>query len=129
MNAHLHPLRRIVALVSSLLVLQLALVGGVPCAGDSAARTMAPAEMADMAMGGHDMQDAGATPCGVNMPADCSPSDAGACQAMTSCAPGFTAGVLQLSATAGPKVTGVPIGRLLTALTRTPSVEPPPPRG
>lgn len=129
MHAHLHPLRRIVALVSSLLVLQLVLAGGVPCAGDSAAGAAPSAEMADMAMGGHDMQDAGPVPCGGTMPADCSPAGAGPCQAMTSCAPSFTAGVLQLSATAGALMTGVPSGPLLSALTRAPSLEPPPPRG
>lgn len=131
----MHPLRRTIALVMSLLVLQLTLRGDMPCDGDST-QVGATAAMADMPMGGHDMQPAGpatapgSDACNGSMSGDCVPTGTGtACRAMTSCAPGVTVSILQLAAAATPRPAGTPNGHLLHALSRATTPEPPPPRG
>lgn len=129
------PFRRTIALLMSLLVLQLTLGAGMPCEGGPTRVGPTPA-MADMPMNGHDVQPAGGATaparetCGGNTPDDCAPAGSGSdCQAMTSCAPGIAVGILQLAAAGSARQAGAPNGRLLTALSRATTPEPPPPRG
>jgi hypothetical protein len=131
----MHPLRRTIALIMSLLALQLTLRGDMPCAGDSTQVGETPG-MADMPMGGHDMQPGGpatapgSDACNGNTSGDCLPTGPGTdCRAMTSCAPGITVGILQLAAADSPSHAGTPNGHLLHALSRATTPEPPPPRG
>lgn len=131
----MHPLRRTIALIMSLLVLQLTLRGDMPCEGDSTQVGATPG-MADMPMGGHDLPPAGPgtaparDTCNWSPSGDCTPTGAGTeCRAMTSCAPGITVGILQLAAAGSPRPAGTPNGHLLHALSRATTPEPPPPRG
>lgn len=131
----MHPLRRTIALIMSLLALQLTLRGDMLC-GVDVTQVGATRAMPDMPMGGHDMQPSGpatAPPrdaCNGSTSDDCTPTGDGTdCRAMTSCAPGVTVATLQFAAAGSPRPGGAPNGYLLHALSRATTPEPPPPRG
>ena len=129
----MRPLRRLAALLVSVLVLQLTLAGsGVPCSSGSS-------DTAGAAMSGMGASHAAVTrdaSCGrCDASTACEPSGAGTtsgdCHAVASCAPaatGVVAAAVRLAVGDAAPHSAAPAGRLLGALTRPTAPESPPPR-
>ena len=133
--------RRVVALLTGLLLLQFTLVGsGLACTTDEIGGS-AMAAMDDMAAMGMESPDRGETdapealeatreqPCGApSRSEDCGANSGEACAAMTSCAPTALAASVRAVAQHSPSRQSAPPARVIPPAARTTAPDHPPPR-